>query len=115
MRRLIKVLVAALVLGLTTGVLLAAIPKIHYATARSQGRNNLKRIGMGLHNRYDTYGSIPPASIPNDSQSCGKRPSSLLDVLPFEEQMDLVIDRTGNRHRIQVHLRHPIQVHHAGW
>ncbi len=21
----------------------------------------------------------------------------------------------GNRHRIQVHLRHPIQVHHAGW
>ncbi len=23
--------------------------------------------------------------------------------------------KLGNRHRIQVHLRHPIQVHHAGW
>ena len=59
-----------------------------------QCQNNLKQFGMALHNSYDTYGSFPPAAIPNDSLSCEQRLSWIVDIVPFMEQMRFAIDRT---------------------
>lgn len=93
MRRFINVLVAAVVLVLTAGLLLAAIPKVREVAARTQCRNNLKQIGIALHNRYETYGSFPPAAIPNEALPCEKRLSWLVEIVPYVEQIRLVIDR----------------------
>jgi prepilin-type processing-associated H-X9-DG protein len=92
MRRLINVLV--LVLMLAAGIVLAAFPKVREAAAQVQCQNNLKQIGLGLINRHDSYGSYPPAAIPNDNLPCGKRLSWLVETIPFMDQLHLGIDRT---------------------
>ena len=94
MRRLINVLVLVLVLVLAGGLVLSAIPKIQGAAARTQCQNNLKQIGLGLHNYRDTYGTFPPATIPNDALPCDKRLSWLVEIVPFMDQIDWTIDRT---------------------
>jgi hypothetical protein len=94
MRRLINVLILVVVLVLAAGIVLAAIPRVRDAAARMSCQNNLRQIGLGLENSYDTYGTYPPAAIPNDALPCGKRLSWLVDLVPFANQMDLVIDRT---------------------
>jgi len=93
MRRLINVLVLVLVFVLAGGLVLSAIPKIHAAAARQQCQNNLKQIGLGLHNYRDSYGSFPSATIPNDAVPCDKRLSWLVDTVPYMDQLRLLIDR----------------------
>jgi hypothetical protein len=93
MRRRINVLVAAVVLLLAAGLVLAAIPKVQQAAARSQCQNNLKQIGLGMHNYHYAYEHFPPATIPNDALLCKKRLSWLVEILPFMTQIGLVIDR----------------------
>lgn len=93
MRRLINVLVLVLVFLLAGGLVLSAIPKIHAAAARTQCQNNLKQIGLGLHNYCDTNGSFPSAAIANKDLSCGKRLSWMVDTLPYIEQIGVTINR----------------------
>jgi hypothetical protein len=93
-RRLTNVLVLVLVFVLTGGLLLAGIPKVRDAAARTQCQNNLKQIGLALHNYYDSCGSFPSAAIPNDALSCGQRLSWLVDTVPYMEQLRWRIDRT---------------------
>ena len=54
---------------------------------RSQCSNNLKQIGIALHNYHDVYGSFPPAYIADESG----RPmhSWRVLLLPFLEQQNL--------------------------
>jgi hypothetical protein len=86
MRRLINVLVVVLVFVLAGGLALSALPKVRAAAARTQCQNNLKQIGLALHNSYDTYGTFPPATIPNENLPCGQRLSWLVAAMPFIEQ-----------------------------
>lgn len=92
MRRLVNVLVAVVVLALAGGLALCAIPKIRDAAARSQCQNNLKQLGMGLHNRRDTYGTFPSATIPNENLPCCERLSWLVDLMPYMEQIHWRMD-----------------------
>lgn len=93
MRRLINALIVVVILGIAGTLAICAIPRIRDAAARSQCQNNLKQIGLALHNRYDSYGTFPAATIPNEDLSCGKRLSWLVDVMPFVEQNHIIIDR----------------------
>jgi uncharacterized protein DUF1559 len=58
----VRLLVGYLVLGVFVALLL---PAGHHSgpARRSQCSNNLKQIGVALHNYHDTYGSFPPAYI----------------------------------------------------
>ena len=93
MRRLIRALIVVVLLGIAGGLAICAIPRIRDTAARSQCQNNLKQIGLALHNRYDTYGTFPPATVPNKDLSCENRLSWLVDALPFVEQIGVTIDR----------------------
>lgn len=56
-------------------------------TRRSQCKNNLKQIGLALHNYHDTYGAFPPAYVADEN---GKPLHSWRTlILPFVDQAPL--------------------------
>jgi type II secretory pathway pseudopilin PulG len=89
MRRLISAAIVIVILGIVGGLVAPAILKVQDAAARTQCQNDLKQIGLALHNRCDTYGTFPPATIPNENLPCDQRLSWLVDAMPFIEQNEI--------------------------
>ena len=69
--------------GILVALLLPAIQAAREAARRTQCSNNLKQIALAFHNYNDTYGTFPPAYIPDENGQ--PMHSWRMLILPFLE------------------------------
>lgn len=85
MKGLIQVLIVALVALVTAALILPLVAAVRDAAARMQCRNNLRQIGLSLHNYHDTNGRFPAATLPQANLHPVKRLSWLVGIVPYVE------------------------------
>jgi prepilin-type N-terminal cleavage/methylation domain-containing protein/prepilin-type processing-associated H-X9-DG protein len=91
---LVELLVVIAIIGILVGLLLPAVQAAREAARRMQCTNNLKQLGLSIHNYHDTYKKFPSGFyFQGPTQTArGQRPQRLpgfswtLSILPFMEQ-----------------------------
>ena len=56
---LVELLVVIAIIGVLVGLLLPAVQAARESARRSSCQNNLKQIGLGLHNYHDSFDAFP--------------------------------------------------------
>ncbi|MEW4455521.1 DUF1559 domain-containing protein [Bremerella sp. JC817] len=79
---LVELLVVIAIIGVLIALLLPAVQQAREAARRMQCTNNLKQLGLAIHNYHDVMGCVPPI---------GGAPtrSAFVALLPYLEQSNL--------------------------
>jgi prepilin-type N-terminal cleavage/methylation domain-containing protein/prepilin-type processing-associated H-X9-DG protein len=86
---LIELLVVIAIIGVLIALLLPAVQAAREAARRTQCVNNLKQMGLGLHNYETVAGAFPPSDVianPADPSQSTNGFSVHCRILPFMEQ-----------------------------
>src|SRR6056297_3670109 len=94
---LVELLVVIAIIGVLVGLLLPAVQAAREAARRMSCSNNMKQLGLALHNYHDTHNEFPysvalSGSIESGSAAPGpntRNHRGWLLILPFIEQQNL--------------------------
>jgi prepilin-type processing-associated H-X9-DG protein len=94
---LIELLVVIAVIGILVALLLPAVQKVRDAANRTKCANNMKQMGLALHNFHDVNGTFPQGlQNPNEAPKIPGRPvgyhpfwSWMAVLMPYYEQDNL--------------------------
>jgi prepilin-type N-terminal cleavage/methylation domain-containing protein len=77
---LVELLVVIAIIGVLVALLLPAIQAAREASRRSSCANNLRQIGIAVHNYHNTFNFVPPARLQD------AYPTWFAFIMPFVEQ-----------------------------
>jgi len=93
---LVELLVVIAIIGVLVALLLPAVQAAREAARRASCSNNMKQIGLGLHNYHDAFGVFPPACLNPGKAGTAiaagepvRNHTGYLYLLPFIEQTAL--------------------------
>ncbi|MCA9059021.1 MAG: DUF1559 domain-containing protein [Planctomycetaceae bacterium] len=89
---LIELLVVIAIIAILIALLLPAVQQAREAARRTQCRNNLKQLGLALHNYHDTFNTFPPGYVDVDGGNTERTNGGwawTVHVLPQLEQANL--------------------------
>ena len=91
---LIELLVVIAIIAILIALLLPAVQQAREAARRSQCKNNLKQLGLAIHNYHDTHSAFPQGRFGSVQDSCTggcawRGFSAQTMMLPFMDQAPL--------------------------
>jgi prepilin-type N-terminal cleavage/methylation domain-containing protein/prepilin-type processing-associated H-X9-DG protein len=101
---LVELLVVIAIIGVLVGLLLPAVQAAREAARKMQCANNLKQIGLALHNYESGFKKLPPAAYganPLNSEPSGEDDDGfgwMVSILPYIEQQQLYDTVRPNGH-----------------
>lgn len=109
---LIELLVVIAIIAVLIALLLPAVQQAREAARRSQCKNNLKQLGLALHNYHEALGVFPPAMITIDGTMIQPpRRAAIVHLLPYIDQAplyNLVNFATGGYDFQQAYAARPV-------
>jgi len=95
---LIELLVVIAIIAILVALLLPAVQQAREAARRSSCKNNLKQIGLALHNYHDTHNKFPPGFVLQTTTGIADNWGWQSYLLPMLEQGPLYdVMQVGNR------------------
>ena len=86
---LIELLVVIAIIAVLIALLLPAVQQAREAARRSQCKNNMKQLGLALHNYHDTFGTLPPGAIQVFETNAQNEATWVSMILPYIDQANL--------------------------